>query len=242
MFADITTTLILQMPSMNDPTGAGTPTSSAAAIGGGATAGGPSSVGSTHGNFASAPPADIAHSSAPAAAAGGPLSTLLSNGGGSIDASGGAGGVGSVASVGGMDTQHIKHSPASVSGAGGALNGGTPLQHGPGSHNNGPSSVQSQVRLVFLLLTDMSAFIHLLQLTPHSHNSQSIPPHLASADGNNGGAGLHDYMAASTRGGATTAGGGGGGGGNAPGDEGNEVLRLEEISKIKSSLLDDYAH
>ncbi|KAI6188347.1 LisH domain-containing protein [Aphelenchoides besseyi] len=140
---------------MNDPCGAGTPTSSSAAgpasIGavgsvpplGANNINGPSSVGSTHGNMnSSAPPDNNSMNN-------GSLSSLLNGGDGNSE---------------------LKQSPASVHGVG-HMNSGTPLQYGPGSHNNGPGSVQSQINAP----NSVNASSQPVQSAPQSYGAELTP-------------------------------------------------------------------
>lgn len=180
--------------------GSGTPTSSTAGptsvagIGAPhsvptANIGGPSSVGSGHGNM---PPSVSAESQQMSSS----LSNLLNGGDSSAD---------------------LKQSPSSVQGIVSSMNGGTPVQHGPGSAlPGGPGSVHSQSGAA---PNSVNANINnpQLQSTPQSHGAQLTPT--SAADNL-----LLDYQSA------------GGDNPNGEPDEGKEL----EISKIKASLIEGF--
>lgn len=175
-----------QFPMMCDPSGSGTPNSTSA----GPTSvpgisaphsvppniGGPSSVGSGHGNM----PASVSNDN-PQMPGGSSLSNLLN---------------------GGDPNPDLKQSPSSIQG-GVPLNGGTPAQHGPGSAAGiGPGSVHSQ-GAPNSVNTNININNPQLHSTPQSHaqlTPTSGPPdnilfdHQQNADGDHNDEGKEDEI------------------------------------------------
>ncbi|KAI6184138.1 Single-stranded DNA-binding protein 3 [Aphelenchoides bicaudatus] len=184
-----------QFPMMCDG-GSATPTSSSA---------GPTSVPNVGG---------CAPNSVPSANIGGPSSV---GSGHNMPASVSADGHALSSLLNGGDSNiELKQSPSSVQGV--VMNGGTPIQHNPGSAAalpGGPGSVHSQTGAPNSVNANMNN--PQMQSTPQSHGAQLTPT--SAADNL-----LLDYQSS----------------GDLPGDGEHDEGKMAEISKIKASLIEGF--